>query len=107
MERARLSLDHKAKGIITDTRNSTSTPNINPSPRYSSTVITRSHSSPYAYFPAEDDEAPQAYVSSPPSDPAIPPPPLSPSPSCLTTELRPTQKLSRSMRVFIACKATS
>ncbi|KAF8799001.1 hypothetical protein BYT27DRAFT_7264526 [Phlegmacium glaucopus] len=107
-EQMKLSLcsDHKPNGKITDTRNSFSTPNINPSTHYSSPAIARSHSSPEASF--QNDGASLAHVSSHPSDPAIhpasPPPPSAPH---LPTQLSPTRRLSRSMRVFVAWKAGS
>ena len=81
-----------------------SMPNINPSiPHYTPIGIARSHSSPESSFQSlKDTETAR------PFDPAIRPSArLSPSASHLTAELAPTQRLSRSMRVFIAWKAKS
>jgi hypothetical protein len=105
-DKSLLQFEHRSNGVISDARNSSSTPNINSSihiPHCSSTLITRSYSTPESAFQNTSDDG------TTPSDPAIRPSAQS-SPSSsphLITELSPTQKLSRSMRVFVAWKASS
>ena len=97
-------LEHRSNGIISDARNSSSTPNIssNTLPHSSSNVITRSYSVPESAFQNSSDDGPT------PSDPAIrPSAQSSPSAPHLIPELPFTQRLSRSMRVFVAWKAIS
>jgi hypothetical protein len=97
-----LQFEHKSNGIISDSRNSSSTPNINSNIPHSSTVITRSHSNPEATFLNSSDDG------TTPFDPAIrPSTQSSPSIPHLTPQLPPAQKLSRSMYVFVAWKASS
>ena len=106
-ERDKLSLqsEQKSNGVISDARNSSSTPNINsniPPIPYSSTGITRSHSSPESTFQNSSEDG------TTPFDPAIRPSTQSSTSFLhLTPELPPAQKLSRSMYVFLAWKASS
>ena len=99
-----LQSEHNSNGVLSDARNSSSTPNINAniSPiLHSTTAITRSHSSPEATFQNSSDDG------TTPFDPAIrPSTQSSPSVLHLPPELPPAQKLSRSMGVFLAWKAS-
>lgn len=104
LDNSSLQFEHKSNGVVSDVRNSSSTPNINStiSPiLHSASAITRSHSSPEATFQNSSDEG------TTPFDPAIrPSTQSSPSVQYLTPELPPAQKLSRSMGVFLAWKAS-
>ena len=104
-DKSSLQFEQNSNGIVSDARNSSSTPNINsnipPPIPHSSTAITRSHSSPESTFLNSSDDGTTF-------DPAIrPTTQSSPSVIHLTPELPPAQKLSRSMAVFVAWKASS
>ena len=105
-DKSLLQFEARSNGVISDARNSSSTPNIHSSmpiiSHCSSSVITRSYSTPESAFQNSSDDV------TTPSDPAIRLSAQSSSPSAphLPTELPPSQKLSRSMRVFIAWKAS-
>ena len=99
-----LLFDPKSNGVISDARNSSSTPNINssiPLSNRSSSAITRSYSSPEATFQSSSDDG------TTPSDPAIRPSTQSVLIIHPTPVLPPSQKLSRSMSVFLAWKPSS
>ena len=103
-DKSSLPFEPKPNGVISDARNSSSTPNITssiPTPHRSSSVITRSYSSPEATLQNSSDDG------TTPSDPAIRPSTQS-SPSVIhrIPVLPPSQKLSRSMSVFLAWKAS-
>ena len=108
-EREKLALqsEHKANGVVSDARNSSSTPDINSSIHRSATAITRSYSSPESTFQNANDDGTTPLTDIPlPCDPAIrPSAQSSPSAPHLIPELPPSQKLSRSLRVFVAWKA--
>jgi hypothetical protein len=106
-----LQSEHNLNGVISDARNSSSTPNINsgiPIPHCSTNVITRSYSSPESTFQnGSGDGTTLTHISQPFDSSIRPSAHSSPSASHLTTELTPAEKLSRSMRVFVAWKASS
>ena len=98
-----LQCDHKLNGT-TGTQHSFLAPNVDPN-THLIVPITRSHSIPQSGF--KDDGLTLTHVSSHISDPGIQSPPLScPLGPDLTTQLAPTQRLSRSMCVFVAWKAS-